>query len=116
RPSMASGHVGRRGSRDPVRVHRAHLGMGALADRCHRRIPSWRGLVSDHSLAARALAADAERPLASHEVGFIAAVARMTVDGTVTRLLIVSRDAKGVTPVAQRKLDAAFPRYEQIDF
>ncbi|MFZ0918594.1 MAG: diacylglycerol kinase family protein [Candidatus Dormiibacterota bacterium] len=37
-------------------------------------------------------------------------------DGTVTRLLIVSRDAKRVTPAVQRKLDAAFPRYEQIAF
>lgn len=36
--------------------------------------------------------------------------------GSVTRLLIVSRDAKRVTPLVQHKLDAAFPRYEQIDF
>jgi hypothetical protein len=35
----------------------------------------------------------------------------MTVDGTVTPLLIVSRDAKRMTPPVQHKLDAAFPRY-----
>lgn len=40
----------------------------------------------------------------------------MTVDRGVTRLLIVSRDAKRVTPEAQHKMDAAFARYEQVDF
>ena len=40
----------------------------------------------------------------------------MTVDRSVTCLLIVSRDAKRVTPPAQHKLGAAFPHYQQIDF
>lgn len=35
----------------------------------------------------------------------------MTVDGTMTPLLIVSRDAKRVTPPVQHKLDTALPRY-----
>jgi diacylglycerol kinase (ATP) len=33
-----------------------------------------------------------------------------------TRLLIVSRGAKGVTDATQRTLDAAFPDYKQVDF
>jgi diacylglycerol kinase (ATP) len=37
-------------------------------------------------------------------------------DGAVTRALIVSRGARQVTDAVQRKLDAAFPGYEQIDF
>jgi diacylglycerol kinase (ATP) len=37
-------------------------------------------------------------------------------DGKATRVLIISTGAKGVTEAAQRKLEAAFPGYLQIEF
>jgi hypothetical protein len=50
-------------------------------------------------------------------MALIAAVARVSGrDGSTTRLLIVSRDAKRVTPAVGRKLDAAFPGFARVDF
>lgn len=47
----------------------------------------------------------------------IATVPRMSRGArTTTRLLVVSRGAKRVTAMVQRRLSAAFPGYEQIDF
>jgi diacylglycerol kinase (ATP) len=47
----------------------------------------------------------------------IATVTRMSPGArTTTRLLVVSRGAKRVTAMVQRRLSAAFPGYEQIDF
>jgi diacylglycerol kinase (ATP) len=47
----------------------------------------------------------------------LAAIARVSRgDAAMTRVLIVSRGAKQVTPPVQRKLDAGFPGYEQIEF
>ncbi|MFZ0179258.1 MAG: hypothetical protein WAL84_05210, partial [Candidatus Dormiibacterota bacterium] len=37
-------------------------------------------------------------------------------DGKATRVLIISVGAKGVTEATQRKLEAAFPGYLQIEF
>ena len=47
----------------------------------------------------------------------IATVPRMSRGArTTTRLLVVSCGAKRVTAMVQRRLSAAFPGYEQIDF
>ena len=47
----------------------------------------------------------------------IATVPRMSRGArTTTRLLVVSRGAKRVTAMVQRRLSAAFPSYEQVDF
>ena len=75
-------------------------------------------LVGVHPLAAGALAADAERSLDSHPMARIATVPRMkprrSDDHPAPRG--EPRGPSRVTAMAQRRLSAAFPGYEQIDF